>query len=283
MSHALRLGAIAFLLIACVTRQHGPSPVPPPCPSRPEVPALNDEAHQRCLCDRGRATGCTRAAVLVHEGFGGPRSPEDAAPLYERGCDGGQAVACRHLALVRLSSRTGGGDEESGVRRLLRRACDGGDGTGCLFLAERLTTGDREARAEADGLFARACELKVVDACGVSAVREAAPLTDDDTADRLSSFVRRHLGELQRCYEVQLQSGHRRPMGVELEFDLEPSRRVGQIEVVSRTAATDTLLECLRERMRTWTTPAVEETITVSHPFIFSPADPPASPREDQE
>lgn len=284
MTLACRTGTFVFvfvlvLMAACSTDKGATSSGPPPCPTHGDVPPLNDEAHQRCRCERGEAVGCTRAAVLVHEGFGGPRAPDVAAPLYERGCDAGHAAACRHLALLRVIAG-GPTPDEASIRRLLGRACDGGDGTGCLLLAERLAALEPKSSPSADAALRRACERGVSGTCDAQLAEERAPLSEGDGAAKLARFVQRHVPELQRCYEVQLQKGHRRPMAVELEFDLEPTRRVGAVQIVSRTAATDGLIACLQERMRTWTTPAVEETTTVSHPLVFSPADPPAASQD---
>jgi len=84
-------------------------------------------------CDDGFAPACTAAAGI-----------EERQARLERGCDGGDPLACHHLA-------------EYEPDRLVD-ACEGGDGAACAGLADRDAGGRRERLEQAcAGGFAEGC------------------------------------------------------------------------------------------------------------------------------
>jgi TPR repeat protein len=127
-------------------------------------------------CDGGYAPGCTQLGNAYTSGVDPevPWDPERALAAYERACAAGDARGCTIVA----KTLEGAGDvPESVVRRvprdlkraasLYQKACDLGAMPGCLRLAEMYEGGlgvpKDAARA---GLYARACEGGVTDACG---------------------------------------------------------------------------------------------------------------------
>jgi hypothetical protein len=110
-------------------------------------------------CDGGEMMGCTGLGSLYAHGQGVKQSNTEARALYQRACDGGEMLGCANLGSLYES---GHGMKQDYVqeRVLFQKACDGGEMMGCTgigFLYEK-GQGVKQDFAQARALYQRACD-----------------------------------------------------------------------------------------------------------------------------
>ena len=88
-------------------------------------------------CDVGDAPSCTSLAAFYDYGQILAQNASHAAALYKRGCELGGASACSNLG--ELYERGHGVDKDWGTAlELFKKGCTLGDTTGCASLAEMI-------------------------------------------------------------------------------------------------------------------------------------------------
>jgi len=114
-------------------------------------------------CSLGSAIGCTRGGLLIEQGSESvTANPSLAESLYQKGCDGNDMTACRHLRLLRTSKKITPSQPGKG-QALLQRACDGKESWSCCELGRLYdSTGNRQQAAV---FFRQGCKLGYQAAC----------------------------------------------------------------------------------------------------------------------
>jgi len=109
-------------------------------------------------CEKGKYASCTELGTL-YTNTGGVEGEARAAALYERACNGGDAVGCYHRGLDFVYGGAGRKDE-SQAAGYFQRACDGGNAEGCDSLGRLYEEGRGVAPdlARAAELYQRACD-----------------------------------------------------------------------------------------------------------------------------
>ena len=105
-------------------------------------PAVADpvagRAQFRRTCDAGSVDGCTRLAIAMARGLGGPKQTSEATALLRPACETDAPGACEELSRILLATHADP-DETSAV---LTRLCELGSATDCLNDVElRLISG----------------------------------------------------------------------------------------------------------------------------------------------
>ena len=111
--------------------------------------------------ERQAAPGCTRMAVMMIEGRGGPADQRGGFALLDNLCRSGWGEACTQQAFQTDLRGTGDFDAISReIARLFEAGCDEGDLLACSQFGFRLELGDGTALdvARAQTLYRRACE-----------------------------------------------------------------------------------------------------------------------------
>ena len=130
--------------------------------SRSSDSAAPDAGRADAQCPGGFVQGCLQAAYKAER----TGDTKEAAAMYRRACDDGEASACN-----RLGAMTWGGlgvaADPAGAYALYARACELGDGAGCFSAAICHRTGTCAPKDEAQmkRLMQRGCELKDARAC----------------------------------------------------------------------------------------------------------------------
>ena len=145
-----------------------------------------------------REPGWQERAQDFERGRDVPRDFGKAAKVYERACDEGEVVACRHFALALASGRGIAVDrQEAGA--IFAAACDAGDTPSCAWtLAAPNADVGRAAIADA------ACEGGDTDACSALYAVTSWAVCDDSCEDRWARIARRGCarGDLYLCSVV---------------------------------------------------------------------------------
>lgn len=130
--------------------------------SRPSSDAAPDAGRADPQCPGGRVQGCLQAAYTAER----TGDSAQAAAMYRRACDGGEAGACNRLGAMAWAGRGMPANPEEAYA-LYVRACEGGDGAGCFSAAICHRTGTCAPKDEAkqQALLARGCALKDARAC----------------------------------------------------------------------------------------------------------------------
>ena len=81
-------------------------------------------------CEAGNALACTSLGVLYHQEIGVALDLAKAGQFYRRGCTGGDAGGCSNLATLYVSDK-GLERDHSKARAFFQLACDGGNASGC--------------------------------------------------------------------------------------------------------------------------------------------------------
>ena len=84
-------------------------------------------------CEAGDAVACRQIGVLYLDGFALPRSASAAAVWLKKACDGDDAIACRVLGLLHRDGAGVARDPDRSAT-LLRRACDRKDDAACKLI-----------------------------------------------------------------------------------------------------------------------------------------------------
>ena len=71
--------------------------------------------------------------------------------------------------------------------------------------------------------------------------------------------VRRHLPEMEKCYEIALQKDPSLKGGMILKFVLDAEGTVQKVQIISSEMASTDLEACLKERLKTWKFPSLTE------------------------
>jgi hypothetical protein len=83
--------------------------------------------------------------------------------------------------------------------------------------------------------------------------------------------VRRHLGEVERCYQTGIATDGRLEGRVSVRFVIGPTGAVVRSEVVSSTLATPETGACIAEAINHWMFPAPHAgSLIVTYPFVLS-------------
>jgi TPR repeat protein len=89
--------------------------------------------HYKKGCDAGDAIACRHMGIAYLEGKGLPSSTSAASVWLDRGCRGDDPIACRVLGAMRLQG-IGVAKDEAIARSLLSRACAKKDTEACSAL-----------------------------------------------------------------------------------------------------------------------------------------------------
>jgi len=129
----------------------------------------------RRACDMGRYASCGRAAQWVWETR---KDREQSMELSQRGCDGGDAMACVLRGWLELSEDPQD-DEMAAAVPWFERGCAMDDALACRVLAQSLFVGPGARDLDGAAMAAqRGCSLGDADACGL----HAAVLREQGTA-----------------------------------------------------------------------------------------------------
>lgn len=154
-------------------------------------------------CGRGFAPACALAGDMHREA--GPDQLGAAEAAYQKGCDGGSAVACTGLAEVRVER-----GDFAGAVGLLERSCGAGHAWGCAVLGDlwdQGAAGPRDA-AKALALFDQACGRGLGFGCNAAGtlLDVGADGVTIDEAGASARYVRAcAVGMPDGCYNLGLQ------------------------------------------------------------------------------
>lgn len=119
-------------------------------------------------CEAKEVKSCADAASLFLSGRDGvTRDAEKAARLSKKGCDGGNAAACRLVAVSQLQ----GQKDDAAAVKVLEKTCADGDGESCAGagLLYRHGFGTAANPSLALGLFEKACQARYGYGCALLA------------------------------------------------------------------------------------------------------------------
>ncbi|MGA2672528.1 MAG: tetratricopeptide repeat protein, partial [Terracidiphilus sp.] len=110
-------------------------------------------------CDGGEMAACNNLGLLYEFGLGVTQDFAQARALYRKACDGGQISACTSLGTFFYSGQ-GVLQDYAQAHALFQRACDAGDTGGCSNLGTLYTNGQGVAQdyAQARILYKKACD-----------------------------------------------------------------------------------------------------------------------------
>ena len=109
-------------------------------------------------CDGGEMAGCANLGVLYESGNGVPQDFERARVLYQKACDGGEMAGCASLSGMYWAG-AGVAKNDALARIFAQKACDCGFMEGCVGLG-LLFSGQGPIRdiSQARALFQKACD-----------------------------------------------------------------------------------------------------------------------------
>jgi hypothetical protein len=87
-------------------------------------------------CDQGDAFGCAFAGTAYRTGAGVAHDDTKAATFFRKACDGGQAPSCGELGMMVREGSGGLTKDDKAASALLKRGCDGNDSRSCIVLGE---------------------------------------------------------------------------------------------------------------------------------------------------
>ena len=110
-------------------------------------------------CDGGNMTGCYFLGHLYDYGQGVKHDPAQAIPLYQKACDAGEMSGCSELSGY-YTNGAGVAQDFAQARALVSKACDGGNMDGCVRLGYLYDSGHGVPKdyAQARSLFQKACD-----------------------------------------------------------------------------------------------------------------------------
>lgn len=128
--------------------------------------AMGDLAEAEKGCAGGDAIACHGAALVHRGGLKGARNDTRAAELFKKSCDGGDMAACNELA-QQYALGEGVPEDRARAAQLYQKGCDGDDGVSCFDLSNvyRQGLGVAKNPTRAAELQKRACERGVTEAC----------------------------------------------------------------------------------------------------------------------
>ncbi len=162
-------------------RSAAPRPPPPPADARP-APVTGDA---------GSAVPPDSTTPLSSAPSAGGRGMM-ALPNATRGCNAGNARACRDAGLDYRNGRGAARDDETAAK-FYQRACDGGDPPGCVDLGQMYATGSGVAHDEsrAAAFYQKACDANAPVGCGLLGVMyQVGRAVPRDEARALSLYVK---------------------------------------------------------------------------------------------
>jgi TonB family protein len=241
--------------------------------AKPEAPApsIKDPSHERAKPEHARAAeGKPKPKPTpVTRGEGGPRAAVPNLRGLLEGL-GGQGVL-------------GHGGLSQELTRSLGNVVGVSDGLGGIGLRGTGGGGDLGGPLRIGGLARRFVpgggpNVPLSRGEAVSPVLDPPP-TDVDCTDGcldrelIRRIVRGHVSQVRYCYEQLLPRMPTLEGRVVVKWHVTPAGRVDTSTVVSSTAQSPALGECLAGRVRTWVFPASKQVgpagFTVSYPFIF--------------
>ena len=82
--------------------------------------------------------------------------------------------------------------------------------------------------------------------------------------------IDQHLDEIQYCYESALMENANIRGRIVYEWKILMSGDVGEVRIVSTTVNSETILDCIKEAIKSWKFPKpVGSEVVVSYPFVF--------------
>jgi len=117
-------------------------------------------------CDGGEMTSCRSLGIMYNNGLGVSLDYAQALALSQKACDGGEMLGCANLGLLNANGQ--GVTQDFGqARKLFQKACDGGAMTGCANLGVIYDKGLGVTKdyAQARTLYKRACDGGFQGAC----------------------------------------------------------------------------------------------------------------------
>ena len=146
----------------------------------------------RKICEGGDARGCTNLAHLHNNGLGFPRDRKNAERLFARACDGGDLRGCVSLGGLAIHSDAAQKDYYK-ARILFAKACDGGTARGCTGLGHLYSSpsGILADYPRARDYYVQGCEGGDPQGCSnLGWYYSAGPVTDRDL-DKSTEFYTR--------------------------------------------------------------------------------------------
>jgi hypothetical protein len=146
--------------------------------------AASDFDDCKAQCDKGNPMSCYNAGAnrTSKKLNSAPDGSKDAAPYFDKACQGGVPTGCGHLGLLAVLGLGVAKDHDKGDA-LLARGCTGGDPWSCRFQATQYEFGKngyRRDQALTFQLEKRACALGDQHGC----VRAAVALTEGTGVDK---------------------------------------------------------------------------------------------------
>ncbi|HEU4532549.1 MAG TPA: Sel1-like repeat-containing protein kinase family protein [Polyangiaceae bacterium] len=127
---------------------------------------MGDPAEAEKGCNGGDAVACHALGLVFRGGLKGTRDDARAATFFRKACEGDDVAACNELA-QQYALGEGVAEDKARAASLYQKACDGDDGVSCFDLANvyRQGLGVAKDPAKAADLQKRACERGVTEAC----------------------------------------------------------------------------------------------------------------------
>jgi TPR repeat protein len=161
-----RLSLALGLMIAACGREKGLAGAPDASSAAGSLSAFGDGGVEKDAaavytkaCDGGDADACSDLGLLFEQGNGVGEDGARATALFTRACDAGSPLGCANLGLL-FEGGLGVAKDEAHAAALYTKACDAGNTSGCSFLAFLLGEGRGVAKDEARSmaLFTKACD-----------------------------------------------------------------------------------------------------------------------------
>jgi tetratricopeptide (TPR) repeat protein len=119
-------------------------------------------------CDGGEMAGCNALGVLYEDGKGVAQDFAESLTLYQKACDGGEMSGCANLSGLYYSGE-GVAKNDALSRTFAQKACDGGFLDGCLGLGILYYVGQDMPHdySQARTLFQKVCDGGGLDGCAL--------------------------------------------------------------------------------------------------------------------
>ena len=117
-------------------------------------------------CTGGSALACNQLGFLYEEGLGVPKTPAKSIPLYTKGCDLDSEVACFNLAVM-YNQGIGTKQDYGKAATLYSKSCDAADAAACNSLGVMYHSGHGVSQdyARSAALYVKACSGGEAAAC----------------------------------------------------------------------------------------------------------------------
>jgi TPR repeat protein len=122
----------------------------------------------QAACDGGEMAGCNALGVLHEDGKGVTQDFAQALTLYQKACDGGEMQGCANLSGLYYTDE-GVAKDDAVSRTFAQKACDGGYLDGCLGLGILYYAGQDMPHdySQARTLFQKVCDGGDMSGCAL--------------------------------------------------------------------------------------------------------------------